>query len=207
MKNKIIALGMLLLGMMAGASAQNTDLEARFAQELKEKCKEVKSIESRFIQTRSASVLARPVEKTGKYYFLQPYHVLLSFDDGDHIKITSTLFEIKQNGHIRSTQIASNPMLKNLNRMLVACLSGDVSQLTAGFETEITSAENEYTLRLLPVRGRSSRRTPETVLVFNRADMSLKMLRMGNFPDDCLEYKFYDVKYNTAPDPALFDIK
>lgn len=187
--------------------AQSSDLEAQFAQELKAKCSDVKSIECKFTQTRSSSVLAQDANKLGNYYFLQPYNVLLAFEDGDYIKITSTMFEIKQNGHVNATKVNSNPLLKSLNRMLSACISGDASQITAGFESEITANEDEYTMKLLPPRGRSSKKIVETILVFSRKDMSLSMMKMIDASGDFLQYKFYDVKYNTAISPSLFDIK
>lgn len=187
--------------------AQNNDLNRQFAQELKEKCSGVKSIVCKFIQTRSASVLAQDTDKHGKYFFLQPYNVLLAFDDGDYIKITSTKFEIKQNGHINVTKVGSNPMLKSLNRMLSACISGDALQITSGFDTEITANEDEFILKLLPLRGRTGKKAVETQLVFNRKDMSLKRMKMTEATGDFLQYRFYDVNYNADLAPSLFDIK
>lgn len=208
MKTKIILLFIQFFMILPmNILAQNSDLNIQFAQELKEKCRDVNSIECRFIQTRSASVLAQDAQKHGKYFFLQPYNVLLAFEDGDYIKITSTMFEIKQNGHISATKVSSSPMLKSLNRMLSACISGDASQITSGFDTEITANENEFTLRLLPMRGRTGKKASNTLLVFNREDMSLKLMKMTEASGDFLQYKFYDVKYNTDIIPSIFDIK
>ena len=187
--------------------AQNSDLNMKFSQELKEKCQDVSNIECRFIQTRSASVLAQDANKHGRYFFLQPYNVLLAFDDGDYIKITSTMFEIKQNGHVSATKVSSNPMLKSLNGILSACISGDASQITSGFDTEITASEDEFILKLLPPRGRTGKKATETLLVFNRKDMSLKLMKMTEPSGDFLQYEFYDVKYNADITPSIFDIK
>lgn len=207
MKSKILSLFFLLAGVLPAAVAQNADLEMQFAQELKEKCRGIKSIGCRFVQTRSAPVLARSVDKAGTYYFLEPYNVLLAFDDGDYIKITSTVFEIRQNGRVNATRAGANPMLKSLNRMLSACISGDASQIASGFKTEIAADEKEYTLRLRPLRGRASGKSPVTVLVFNRKDMSLKRMKMESAPDDFLQYEFHDVKYNIDIEPSIFDRK
>lgn len=208
MRVKVSLLSILLFMVVrVNIIAQDIDLNAQFAQELKEKCRDVKSIECKFIQTRSVSVLTQDADKGGKYYFLQPYNVLLIFEDGDYIKITSTIFEIKQNGHISATKTTANPMLKSLNRMLSACISGDASQITSGFDTEITANDSEFTLRLLPLRGRANKKAIETFLIFNRKDMALKMMKMTGPSGDFLQYKFYDVKYNTIISPSLFDIK
>lgn len=203
---KIIMMLVLLAGMGTAVRAQDAGAEALFAQELKEKCAGVNSIECRFVQTRSAAALERAVEKEGRYYFLQPYRVLLAFEDGDYIKITSTMFEIRQDGRTSATRVGSNPMLKSLNKMLAACISGDASQLTSGFASEVTADERTFTLRLLPLRGRSHKGA-ETLLVFDRKDMSLQLLKMEEPSGDYLQYRFFDVKYNADTDPSLFDIR
>lgn len=207
MKIKVLWLFVQLLLTMPMTIAGERDAEALFAQELKQKCSDLSSIECRFVQTRSASALAQEAEKRGKYYFLKPYRVLLAFDDGDYIKITSAMFEIRQNGEVHATKVGSNPMLKSLNRMLAACISGDASQITSGFETEITATDEEFTLRLLPLRGRGGKRATETQLVFDRKDMSLKMMKITDATGDFLQYRFYEVKYNTELAPSLFDIQ
>lgn len=117
------------------------------------------------------------------------------------------MFEIKQNGRVNATKVGSNPMLKSLNRMLSACISGDASQITSGFDTEITANKDEFRLKLLPLRGRTGKKATETLLVFNRKDMSLKMMKMTQATGDFLQYRFHDVKYNTDIAPSLFDIK
>ena len=207
MKTKFCLLLIQLFVIVPMIQAQSSDLNIQFAQELKEKCRDVNSIECGFIQTRSASVLAHDATKHGRYFFLMPYNVLLAFDDGDYIKITATMFEIKQNGHISSTKVSSNPMLKSLNRMLSACISGDASQITSGFNTEITADDDEFILKLLPLRGRTGGKASETILVFNRKDMSLKLMKMTEASGDFLQYQFFDVKYNTDFSPSIFDIK
>ena len=194
--------------MTAGvAAAQNSRAEILFAQEMKKKCSDVKSIRCRFVQTRSSSVLVHDVQKRGTYSFLQPYNVLLAFDDGDYIKITSAMFEIKQNGHTTATKAGSNPMLRNLNRILSACISGDAAQITSGFDTEITASDDEFTVRLLPMRGRTNKKSPQTLLVFARKDMSLRSMSIEQASGDMLRYEFHDVKYNADIDAAMFDIQ
>ena len=196
----------LLTGIGMAARAQGSEAESLFTKELKEKCSGINSIECRFVQTRSSSVLAQDADKEGRYYFLQPYNILLAFDDGDYIKINSTMFEMRQNGQSSSTRVSSNPMLKSLNKMLTACISGDASQILAGNVSEITAGEDEFILRMQPQRGRSGKKT-ETLLIFDRADMALKLMKIQEPSGDFLQYRFFDVVYNSAVDPSLFEIK
>ena len=72
MRVKVSLLSILLFMVVrVNIIAQDIDLNAQFAQELKEKCRDVKSIECKFIQTRSVSVLTQDADKGGKYYFHQ----------------------------------------------------------------------------------------------------------------------------------------
>lgn len=207
MKIKILMLFCQLFVILPMALAQESDLAEQFAAELKEKCSDVRSIVCNFVQTRSAAVLVQDVEKRGRYTFLQPYNILLAFDDGDYIKITTAMFELRQNGRTTVTKVESNPMLKSLNRMLTACISGDALQITAGFASKITVTQEEYTLFLMPQRGRAVKRAQQTVLIFDRRDMSLKTMKLIDPSGDYLQYRFSDVKYNTEVDPTLFDIR
>lgn len=207
MKSKILILTLLLFGTATQTWAQPSGAEVQFARELSEKCSGVERIVCAFVQTRSSAALARNVEKPGRYYFMQPYNVLLAFDDGDYIKITETLFEMKQNGSLTRTKVAANPMLRSMNRMLAACLSGDAAQITAGFDAGIDADGDAYRMVLLPKAGRGGRRAATIRLTFDRANMALRQMRMEEPGGDFLQYDFTDVHYNAAVDPALFDIE
>ena len=117
--------------------AQNTDVEKLFQTELQEKNEDVIAIKCRFKQIRQVSYLAEPAVKEGDFAFTKPNDILLAFDDGDYIKMTSEYFEMKTAGNVAKTKVSSNPMLKNLSSILSTCVLGEFDKMSAGFNVEI----------------------------------------------------------------------
>lgn len=176
-----------------------------FEQILREQSSRIESIDCRFVQTRSVSVLAQDVKRAGRFRYLRPDNILLSFDDGDYIKMTAKFFEMKSGGRVNRTKTASNPMLKNMSAMLSGCMSGDVSKIAAGFDVEITPHAGGYIMRLVPAGGRGSSRMGSITLDFDGGDMSLSSLRMDEPSGDYTLYEFSDKKFNVAVDGNLFE--
>ena len=79
------------------------------AKELKSKNENVSSIKCVFTQTREVSVLANTVNKDGIYYFQRPGNMLLSFNDGDYIKMTDKWFEMNTAGKKNDNQGVIKP--------------------------------------------------------------------------------------------------
>lgn len=203
MKNRVILLIIILvISVVSKITAQN--VSAQFEQDLRVKNRNVESICCSFKSTHSMMALANNVIKSGKFYYLQPDNILLSFDDGDYIKMYSGLFEINNGGRVNKMKISANPMLRSLNTMLSACMSGDMSKITSGFSVDIKSEDKTYVMTLTSSRGKTSR-TAEIKLVFDRDDMSLSLLKMTESSGDYTQYEFFDKTFNANIDVKLFE--
>ena len=117
--------------------AQESALLQSFTQNLKANSDLISTIQCSFTQTRSVAVLAKDVIKSGKFYFAKPNNMLLAFNDGDHIKMTEEWFEMKTKGNTNAMKVSANPMLKNLNSILSACMIGDIVQMMRGFDAKV----------------------------------------------------------------------
>lgn len=189
MKIKLIIISlMFILGI--GAYAQNADVEQLFQQELKDKNKDVISIKCRFKQTREVSYLASAAEKEGEFFFTKPKDILLAFDDGDYIKMTGEYFEMKTGTKVTKTKVTSNPMLKNLSSILSTCVLGDFDKIGAGFDIEINQLEKEWTVILTPKQSKVAAKISNIIISFDKADMSLNLLKMTEKSGDYTSYTF-----------------
>lgn len=205
MRIKLIAAALMLF-VCVGVSAQDVSIEHTFQSELKKKNEHVTSIKCKFTQTREVSILAKPVSKDGKFCFLKPSNMLLSFNDGDYIKITSEWFEMSTAGHITATKVASNPMLKNLNSILSACMVGDFEKMSSGFSVTYRPSATEWTIVLTPQRGKAASKISQIIIVFDRSDMSLNLLKMEEKSGDYTAYSFSNKLFNTAIDTQIFNV-
>lgn len=194
----------LLLG--CTVSAQNISTQEQFENELKLKNESVTTIKCHFIQTREMSVLQNVVQKDGTFYFQRPGNMLLSFDDGDYIKMTEEWFEMKTGESTTTTKVSSNPMLRNLSTILSACVVGNFDQMIRGFSIEVESKLDEWVVIMTPQRGKAASKISQIVLHFDRETMSLNMLKMVEKNGDYTMYSFSDKKFNVAIDGELFKI-
>lgn len=202
-KNIIISL-VLFLSMMTYAQAQ--DLEQRFQSELKLKNEQVTSIKCDFTQTRMVSVLANEVKKDGEFYFQKPNNMLLAFNDGDFIKMTDEWFEMKTGENVTATKVTSNPMLKNLNSILSACVVGDFDKMTKGFSIDFEESSQEWIVILKPQGGKAAAKISRIEIRFDKNDMSLNLLKMDEKSGDYTVYSFTNKQFNIDIDSQLFNI-
>ena len=191
MKIKKIILSLMFVLSLA-CYAQNTDVEKLFQTELQEKNEDVIAIKCRFKQIRQVSYLAEPAVKEGDFAFTKPNDILLAFDDGDYIKMTSEYFEMKTAGNVAKTKVSSNPMLKNLSSILSTCVLGEFDKMSAGFNVEIEQQAKEWIVNLTPKQSKMAAKISNIIIAFNKADMSLNLLKMVEKSGDYTAYNFTD---------------
>ena len=206
---KTIRYILITIALMIGftASAQNGSTEEQFERELKLKNESVSSIKCHFLQTREMSVLQNVVRKEGTFYFQRPGNMLLSFNDGDYIKMTEEWFEMKTGENTTTTKISSNPMLRNLSTILSACVVGDFAQMIRGFSIQVQSQAKQWVVIMTPQRGKAASKISQIVLHFDRETMSLNTLKMVEKSGDYTMYGFSNKQFNVAIDGKLFKIE
>lgn len=205
---KTIRYILLTIALLIGytVSAQNVSTQEQFENELKLKNESVATIKCHFIQTRKMSVLQNVVQKDGTFYFQRHGNMLLSFDDGDYIKMTEEWFEMKTGESTTTTKVSSNPMLRNLSTILSACVVGNFDQMIRGFSIEVETKLDEWVVIMTPQRGKAASKISQIVLHFDRETMSLNILKMVEKSGDYTMYSFSDKKFNVAIDGELFKI-
>lgn len=189
MKIKLIIISlMFILGI--STYAQQTSMQQLFQTQLQEKNADIISINCRFKQTRQVSYLANPAVKEGDFSFTKPNDILLAFDDGDYIKMTSEYFEMKTAGNVAKTKVNANPMLKNLSSILSTCVLGDFENMSAGFDVDIKQSETEWVATLTPKQSKVAAKISSIIISFDKSDMSLNLLKMVEKSGDYTAYTF-----------------
>ena len=204
---KYLTLMMLLFSSFLTIGAQTNDgVRNEFERALREKGVLIETITSQFTQVRSISVLSNKVVKHGKFYYSRPGNIFLSFDDGDYIKMTDAAFRMKNAGKLIKTKISVNPMLKELKRLLSACMIGDILKAANGFKSNIEDASDKYIVKLTPAKNRVSSKVKCIVMKFSKKDMSLTQLKMEEASGDFTSYDFTDKIFNSAINENLFKL-
>ena len=177
---------------LLNTAMQAQDIRADFEREVAVNAA-VKKIDCKFTQTRSVAVLAEDVVKKGDFSLRQPGDIRLQFEDGDYILMSESEFEIRSEGHVNKMKVNANPMLKELKRVLGACMGGDVESIMAGFDSEISANGKNYNVVLTP-KSRKSGMMKSLELQFCRKDMSLDWMKMTERNGDFTLYTFTEKK-------------
>ena len=204
MKSKLLLLMLLLAVLPEALCAQETESRQRFEEELAVKSREIRTIACRFEQVRESAVLKDAVRKTGVFHYKRPERMRLFFTDGDCITMNGTDFLLLTSGRRTLVKMQSNPMLRELQRILVACMTGDMERLAAGFVATLHETGEHYELTLAP---RRKNRLKSIGLLFAKKDMSLDALRMDEASGDCLTYRFSDKRFDEPIADELFEIE
>lgn len=199
---------LLILTILSGCavSAQEVSMQEQFENELKLKNKSVTSIKCHFVQKREMSVFQNVIRKEGTFFFQYPGNMLLSFNDGDYIKMTEDWFEMRTGENTSATKVSSNPMLRSLGTVLSACVVGNFEQLTKWFSIHVEQEKAEWIVFMTPQRGKSASKISRIILHFDRENMSLNILKMEEMSGDYTLYCFSDKKFNETIDSQLFRI-
>lgn len=184
----------MLAALLLPTSLKAQDVEARFAEDI-QKNAEITAINCDFTQTRCVSVLASEVSKSGKFSFRRPGDISLDFNDGDFIHMSGENFEIRSDGRTSAVKVNSNPMLKELKRVLSSCMSGDVETIMAGFDTQVSETAKTYSLVLTPKNKRAGSMMKSMEMEFAKSDMSLNWMKMTEASDDYTKYTFTNKKF------------
>lgn len=202
----IVVVALVLVANVA-VGQESSDVWLQFAQELRASNDSLQTIRCSFTQTRSMAMLVNDVKKSGKFYYKQPGRTLLAYDDGDFIRMTPAMFEMSTAGRLTRIKVSANPMMGEMNRILAACIAGDVDQITAGFDVTLTRNSAECVVCLTPQSKRAASRMAKMELAFDLNDMSLARLKMVEPSGDYTQYNFYDKKFNATVDDSLFEIE
>ena len=179
-----------------GSVLRANDTKQKFEKQLLEKSTQISTICCDFKQIRTMSVFAEESTKNGKFTYKRPGNILLAFSDGDYIKMTETHFSIKNAGITTEVKVAANPMLKELKRLLSACMTGDITSMSSGFNMSISETSTSYIVDLTPIKGRGAAKMKSVKMYFDKKDMSLSKLILEEPSGDSIRYEFTNKKFN-----------
>lgn len=194
----------LIISCAAIAMAQDDMLDT-FSREIADNAGNISSIHCSFVQTRSLSVLIDESKKTGTFYLVMPDKILLSFDDGDMIKITGKRFELRNAGHVTISFSSSSPVTQGIQTIITACITGNLNNLSKDFFIEPVASESSWSVSIVPRRDKATALISRITLVIDRKDMSLSSMTMEEPSGNLTTYNFFNKKFNTAIDAEIFD--
>lgn len=190
------------------ANQPSNELKLEFESKFETYSKLIKSIKCDFSQEKSMVMLENSVAMSGDFYYDSRGDICLDYMKpiGNKIIFTGEKFMMLNSGKKTVAKLSSNPMLRQLSQMLIACMTGDVSKFKSGWDIDYTLVSGEYILTLTPINSRVRRMVSNIVLHFVETDMSLSQMKMVEQNGNTSAYKFFNKVVNGEINASYFEL-
>ncbi|MFI3332226.1 MAG: outer membrane lipoprotein carrier protein LolA [Rikenellaceae bacterium] len=203
---RLIIISLLMLS-INNVSAQDPQDSKDFESRIESVSTTNKSIQCDFEQRKRVKGIKDEVESHGRFYYDNRGVMSLLYDEpkGDKIVINGERFEVVTSGKVVEGEASENPMMMQICNMLQACMSGDVTRLGRGWQSDVVLISGQYIVTLQPTDRRTRRYIESLVLTFNHEDMTLDEMKMNESSGGYTHYRFINKEINKSIDPQKFE--
>lgn len=211
MKRISSVLGVLLLSVcfaFGQTMRRMTDLTV-FKNRLAETAQKVRSIECDFKQTKHLTVFKQTIVSRGKFYYQKPDKLCLDYSrpvsyqlviNGDRLKTVS-------GGKKSVTTIGANKVMNQMQDMIAASMTGDLSRLSSQYRTVFYENDKYYLARVVPVSSEARQYMQQIDIYLDKASMAVYELRLRENASNYTDYFFYNRRFNSLKDENIFSVR
>lgn len=195
--------------MVAQSGMKRMDSTAAFSRRLSEETARVQSIACDFEQVKYIDIFDEKVTSRGRFYFRKEDKICLAYTSPVDYRmvINGTKLKIVSEGKTNVVNLGSNPLMNEMQGMLAACMVGDLSRLSAGYEVEYFEGASLYEVVIRPTNPSVQAYLRSITIRFDKQDMSVQTLRLAETEKDYTEYEFTHKQYNTLADDEKFTVR
>jgi len=205
---KTVAIFGLLLCFCIDGYSQMTPMENRdaFMKRLEENARSIKSIESNFEQVKHLEIFSDDVLSKGTFYYQATDKIAMIYYSPVKygMVISGDILKTDSNGKISTISLSSNKMMKELQKMISACMTGDIFGLAKGYKAEYFEDKSDYLVTLEPESTAIKSYITVFRIYFDKDNMLVKRLRIEEGSADYTEYKFSEQKINAGIKVEIF---
>ena len=163
------------------------------------------SIESNFIQEKHLWMLNEVIVSEGIFLFKKDNSVRWQYNTPIEytIIIHKGKFTIINSDKISEFDIDSNPMFKEINKMIVTAIRGDFIN-NPDFSAIFKESDNQYLVELSPTNARVSNMLTSINIYFDKSSMQVEKVIFKEPGDDFTSIRFKNKKINTEIPDSKF---
>jgi len=206
----VAILAILTLSFMA-APADSDFHRVKDVQKLKEKiilkAKNTKSIRSDFTQEKHLTMFEEVMKSSGTFLFKEPNKVRWEYEEPISyiIVLDGKKVSIKDEDKVKSYDMDSNPIFKEINRLLVQSLNGEILSST-DFRIEYYESKDSYMARLFPGNENMKQVIDNIEIFFAKIDFGVVGLRINEYSRDFTIIKFQNRILNEDIENSSFNL-
>lgn len=210
MKNQYKIIALFFLSFLAltvfgqGEKVLDRDL---FYKKMQEASANLLSIESDFRQIKHLDVFNENIESKGRFYYKKTALICLEYLEPSYYKIIINEDKIMTytNGEKNTVTLKSNKIMDELQQMLLASMSGDLSKLT-GYKLDVYEGASYYSVHVKPENKSLLAYITGFEIQFNKDFFTVDKLRIRETGENYTDYLFTNQKYNTLSDDEIFTL-
>ena len=203
----------LLLTFVAVSSLQAQQMKKinqmqEFDKRLSQETQTLQSIESDFSQTKYLDVLDEKVKSQGKFYYKKSNKIRMEYTSPINylIVINGSKLKIVSDGKKNIMNVNSNKMMNEVQNMLTACTVGDLSKMSANYRLEYFEDAKSYLVKIKPISKTLQAYITSIQIYLDKKDMSVYKMILSETATNYTEYEFYNKKFNSLKNEAIFTI-
>lgn len=207
MKN-ITAIILLLVSFssMAQKPVANVD---DFKHKLATEAKNIKSIESRFVQDKYLEVFDEVVKSSGTFRYQESDKISFAYDKPvDYLMvINGGRIKIEADGKKSTMNLGTNQMANGIQSMMVACVTGQLDAIESDYTVSYFENEKCYLVDIEPKKAAIKSYISNIKIELNRTTMMVETLRLTEQGNNYTEYHFQNPKYNVTFSQSQFSVE
>lgn len=176
-----------------------------FYSQMQKAAQSFSSITSDFKQLKHLDVFNETIESNGRFYYKDGTMVCLDYLKPTRYKIVINGNRImtETNGKKNIVTLKTNKLMAEMQNMLTASMSGDLSKLS-GYSLEVYDHVSTYTVYVKPENKSLLAYISGFEITIDKKDFSVSKLRIKETGDNYTDYLFSNQQFNTLKDEAMF---
>ncbi len=167
----------------------------------------LKSIESDFVQTKHIDIFNEDVISNGTFLYYDGSKICLDYTrpTAYRMVINGNKLMTISNGQKSVVTLKSNAMMNEMQSMISACMTGNLSAISADFNLTYTQDDTRYAITVVPRKQAVRQYIARIEIWLNKTDMAVTELIFHENGTDYTRYVFKNRKFNTLKtnDPRL----
>jgi len=167
----------------------------------------VGSIECDFKQIKHLDVFNEDIESTGRFFYKKENKIRLDYHTPVNYRIVINENKIltDSDGKKNVMNLKSNKIMKELQGMLMACMSGNLSRMS-NYKPEIYEDTGYYLVKVTPIDKNLQTYISRFEINLLKKDMSVSKLRIYESQTNYTDYIFSNQQFNTVIDDSQFAV-
>jgi outer membrane lipoprotein-sorting protein len=209
-KTGLFILGFIMLSFTVSSPKEDFTRvkdEQKLKDKIIEKAKNTHSIRSDFRQEKHLTMFEEVMKSKGEFLFKEPNKVRWEYVEPISyiIVLDGKKVSIKDDEKVKSYDMDSNPIFKEINRLLVHSLNGEILS-SKDFRIEYYESKNRYMARLFPNSEEMKQLIENIEIFFAKIDFGVVGLRINEFSKDFTIIKFQNRILNEDIENASFNL-